>query len=241
MLRDKTKNRRHKRVFRHYSESGSEPGALEIHPDLAKYGTQLIITVYNQNELFEHEISNLDEVANYLKTYPVTWLRVYGLGNVNILQSISETFGLHKLAMEDVVHTHQRPKVEEYDDIKFAVTRLPYFEENESDLEQVSIFWGKNFVITFNERPSDCLNPLVLQIQSNIRRRHLMKPEFLTYSIIDTIVDSFFPILEAYGLDLDNNTPSDESNFSNYMIYNNSEDPKKIEIRPNPMKDINMD
>jgi len=49
------------------------------------------------------------------------------------------------------------------------------------------------------------------------------------------------PAYKRYGLDLDNNTPSDESNFSNYMIYNNSEDPKKIEIRPNPMKDINMD
>ncbi len=49
------------------------------------------------------------------------------------------------------------------------------------------------------------------------------------------------PAYKRYGMELDNNTPSDESNFSNYMIYNNSEDPTKIEIRPNAMKDITLD
>ena len=49
------------------------------------------------------------------------------------------------------------------------------------------------------------------------------------------------PAYKRYGMELDNNSPSDQSNFSDYMIYNNSEDPTKIEIRPNAMKDITLD
>lgn len=49
------------------------------------------------------------------------------------------------------------------------------------------------------------------------------------------------PAYKRYGIELDNSMPSEESNFSNYMIYNNTEDPGKIEIRPNAMKDITLD
>ncbi len=49
------------------------------------------------------------------------------------------------------------------------------------------------------------------------------------------------PAYKRYGLDLDGTISSDESNFSNYMIYNNSTDPTKIEIRPNAIKDITLD
>jgi hypothetical protein len=49
------------------------------------------------------------------------------------------------------------------------------------------------------------------------------------------------PAYKRYGMQLDNSTPSEQSNFSDYMIYNNSEDPTKIEIRPNAMKDITLD
>ena len=49
------------------------------------------------------------------------------------------------------------------------------------------------------------------------------------------------PAYKRYGMNLDNSTPSEQSNFSDYMIYNNSEDPTKIEIRPNAMKDITLD
>ena len=49
------------------------------------------------------------------------------------------------------------------------------------------------------------------------------------------------PAYKRYGMELDNSIPSDESNFSNYMIYSNSEDPSKIEIRPNAIKDITLD
>ena len=49
------------------------------------------------------------------------------------------------------------------------------------------------------------------------------------------------PAYKRYGMELDNSSPSEQSNFSDYMIYNNSEDPSKIEIRPNAMKDITLD
>ena len=49
------------------------------------------------------------------------------------------------------------------------------------------------------------------------------------------------PAYKRYGYNLEDPMPSQRSNFSNYTIYSNSEEPGKIEIRPNAMKDITLD
>lgn len=212
--------RRHKRIFRHLAELGSEPGTLVVHPDLAQYGTKMIVTAFDEKTIEEKSLESLDEIADLKKRFPIVWLRVYGLGNISALQDIAKMFNLHKLAMEDVVNTHQRPKVEEYGDVTFAIARMPYIVEDELDLEQISIFWGTNFVITFNERDKDCLEPLRDRIRKNVRRNMMLNPEYLSYSVIDTIVDSFFPILEVYGLELDDIEEDAIINPSRKIIVN---------------------
>jgi len=80
---------------------------------------------------------------------------------------------------------------------------MPRILEDGLYLEQVSIFWSKNFVVTFMEKEGDCLDPLRVRIRNEERRLSLLHPEYLAYSMIDTIVDSYFPLLEMYGLQLD--------------------------------------
>lgn len=192
-------------LFHHQALPGTAPGTLIAHPDLVAEGIHMQVMAYDDNELVEHEISDPNEILPYLQKFPVTWLDVSGLGDIDVLQKIEQTFGFHPLAMEDVVNIHQRPKIEEYGDIMFGVTRMPQYIDNELELEQVSIFWGKNFVVTFQEDidNGDCLDPLRARIKHGGRRQRLLRADYLAYAMIDTIIDSFFPILETYGTRLD--------------------------------------
>ncbi|QDT04814.1 Magnesium transport protein CorA [Rubripirellula lacrimiformis] len=136
----------------------------------------------------------------------VTWINVDGVGDVVMLKEISKMFGIHPLAMEDVINVHQHAKLEFYGDTMFFVARMPVagdVEGAEFETEQVSIFLIDGMVITVQERPGDCLDPVRNRIANKlgrIRRRHA---DYLAYAIIDAIIDGYFPVLEHYGHKLD--------------------------------------
>lgn len=221
-MRNKIHKPRHDRPeLEHLSRIGSPPGTLTLHPDLLQYGVSLSIMSFDDNELVEKQISSIDEVPLYLNKYPVTWLDISGLGDLTILEKVASMFSLHPLAMEDVVNIHQRPKVEDYGDVMFAVTVMPEMTPNGLDLEQISIFWGKNFVLTFQEKPGgDCLDPLRLRIKNGGKRQRLLRAEYVAYAILDTTIDSFFPILDTLGVKLDDIEEDAITNPSTQIIVN---------------------
>lgn len=96
------------------------------------------------------------------------------------------------------MNVHQRPKVEEYADQTYIVTRMPMFHER-LETEQISIFLGKGYVLTFQERPGDCLDPVRQRLRSQRGRIRANGEDYLTYALLDTVIDSYYPILESHG------------------------------------------
>lgn len=145
----------------------------------------------------------------------VLWVNVDGLGDTAVVQGLGEIFGLHKLALEDVLSVHQRAKVDQYPDNIFIVLREPqtHFEVSTAaeamvggegkgghfDSDQVSMFLGKDFVITFQEKRGDCFNPVRMRIRANRGKVCQSGPDYLVYSIVDAVVDAYFPVLESFG------------------------------------------
>jgi magnesium transporter len=205
--------------YKHRSKLGSEPGTMVSHPDLAQQGVQMSLIAYNSTDLVDKTITDPAEVTEYLNKYPITWLNVCGLGDVDLLQKIAGIFKLNALAMEDVVNVHQRPKIEEYDTQYFAVARIPEYVNHELNLPQISFFWGKNFVITFLERPTDSLNPLIARLKQGGRRQLMLKPEYFSYSLLDTVIDQYFPVLDIYAEQLDTLEEAAIDNPSSSVIY----------------------
>jgi magnesium transporter len=105
---------------------------------------------------------------------------------------------LHRLALEDVVNAHQRPKVDEYEDATFIVCNMIHTEEG-LQTEQVSIFVGERFVVTFQERPGDCFGPIRDRLRHGRGRVRREGPDYLAYTLIDTIIDGYFEPVEKYG------------------------------------------
>jgi len=128
----------------------------------------------------------------------VLWVDVVGLGDLDLIRMLGERFGLHDLALEDVVNVHQRTKIEEYAEQIYIVVRMPT-PESEAETEQVSIFLSKGLVLTFQERVGDCFEPIRQRIRGGKGRIRGLGADYLVYSLLDSVVDAYFPVLDACG------------------------------------------
>ncbi|QDV24128.1 magnesium/cobalt transporter CorA [Aureliella helgolandensis] len=144
------------------------------------------------------EASNLE--AGRLSTSPprpVTWLNIDGLADVELLKEIGAQFGLHPLALEDVVNVGQLAKSEAYDNNLFIILRMPHVTD-QFETEQVSLFLLDGLVITFQEFNGDCLNPVRERLVKSMGRIRSRGADYLAYAIIDAVIDGYFPVLEHF-------------------------------------------
>ncbi len=156
------------------------------------------VMAYSPSDLVESDVDDPGKLRELLGRMPVVWLDIAGLRDVARIQQIGDMFGLHPLALEDAVHTHQRAKVDDYSDYLFLVARMAP-SEGEEDTEQMAMFLGRNYLITFQERPGDCLGGIRDRIRSSKGRIRAVGPDYLAYSLLDTIIDAYFPLLEHHG------------------------------------------
>jgi len=183
-----------------YHQPGSVPGTLNI--DENEPPPTIILIDYNQTEFLHQQITTPEECAPYLDTNSVSWVDVQGLGCENTLQRIAQVFSLHPLLLEDVVNVPERPKVEEYEEQLVIIARMVILKESRNGFhtEQVSLVLGKNYLLTVQEESQyDCFEPVRARIRNSkgiIRRQ---KADYLAYTLIDAIIDGFFPVLEVYG------------------------------------------
>jgi magnesium transporter len=130
--------------------------------------------------------------------FTTVWIDIVQFGDSELISQIGKTFGLHKLALEDAVNTHQRPKVEEYDDYLFVVALM--LEANDAvNTAQVAFFIGAGYVITFQERPGDCFENVRDRIRKGTGRIRTEGSDYTAYALLDAIVDGYFPVLERMG------------------------------------------
>jgi magnesium transporter len=194
-----------KRVRRHLSAKrtapGSMPGTIVVDPAAPK--PIIRVTAYGPESLVEEEVRDLKQLPKYLEKYPVTWVDVVGLGDAKTLEELGKIFNLHPLALEDAAHADQRAKVEEYgEQLLFIIARVVKAKERLHS-EQVSLFVGKNFVISFQERKSDDFVPLQERLRIARGRIRQAGADYLAYAILDAVIDSYFPVLEEFGERLD--------------------------------------
>jgi magnesium transporter len=135
----------------------------------------------------------------------VRWINVDGLGDLGVVRALAEKYRLHPLAVEDVLHIPQRPKVQAYEEDGsyqarlFVVFRELELREGQLHSEQASIFVGHRTVLTFQETPGDVWDPVRQRIRTHGSALRRNDASFLAYSLIDAIVDEAFPILELFG------------------------------------------
>ena len=193
----RTKHRR-RRIFDRVrrTKPGSSPGTIVPHPEAAPPVIEVI--AYGGDQWYDRQVKDLRELPALLDAYAVVWVNVNGLGSAATIQQLGEIFKLHRLALEDVVNVYQRAKVEQYGDHLFIVLRTI---ETQAPIctEQISMFLGHNYVLTFQERPGDDWNPVRERLRQKVGRIRTSGADYLAYALIDAVIDSYFPVLEQLG------------------------------------------
>jgi magnesium transporter len=159
----------------------------------------------------EMAILDIDNLDDFLDRHRpdwsvVRWINVTGLSNMRIIHALATKYNLHPLAVEDLLHLSQRPKVEQYGDEDseiqarlFIVVHTLQMKGESLHSEQVSIFLGHNTVLTFQEAPSEVWDPIRQRIKVRGSRLRNNDASFLVYSLLDANIDCCFPILELFG------------------------------------------
>ena len=185
--------------YRKLTPPGAVAGSFDVPPDARS--PELRLHRYGEGRLDEDRLATLPARAE-VQPGPdeVVWLDVHGLGDEELLHALRDAWHLPPLALADVVNTPQRDKVEVLRDHLFVVAHQSWRDaDGELQTGQVSFFLGRNVVITLHDGDPDTFAAVRHRLRhprSSLTRRGA---DYLLYALLDTLIDSYFPLLEHTG------------------------------------------
>lgn len=176
---------------------GAGPGTLMVHAQ-AK-APNIRVMRYSSEKLEERDITLVGDLKGLLSADAVCWIDVQGLGDEGVLRELAALFTIHPLALEDIVNVPQRPKVERYEEHTLWITRMALVQDGTLDPEQISVFIGANYVLTFQERRGDVFDPIRDRLRQGRPMIRGSGPSYLAYALLDAVIDGYYPVLESFG------------------------------------------
>ncbi|MBR8700436.1 Cobalt/magnesium transport protein CorA [Fusobacterium sp. DD29] len=195
---DESKNRKKK--------IGLPPGSILYTGENPQHKVNIEMIAYNDS-VIKREIFDEDENLDVLKKdfKGVKWINIDGIHNIALIKKIGDLFNLDNLVMEDVANSTQRAKVEEREDYLFIVLKMLNINLISKDItyEQISFIVGEDYLLTFQETPGDVLDSVRARIESPNYKMRKKSIGYLTYAILDSIVDYYFMVLDEVEIEID--------------------------------------
>lgn len=186
-------------------KAGLSPGTLMYVGDEKSGKPRITVIDYDASGFLEKEVGSVEECFPFKETSTVTWINVDGVHDASVIEKLGARFDIHPLVLEDIMTTTQRPKTEDLGGTVYVVLRMIEYNEEcaGTTADQLSLILGPNYVLTFQETPGDCLDPVRDRIRSGKGRIRKLGPDYLTYAVIDAVVDNYFFVLEKLGERID--------------------------------------
>lgn len=187
------------RFVKSYSEKIGVPAGSLIHVGHKRLQSSIDVTEYS-TDFFEKKI-NVPLTSLFKKERGNTnvWINIEGIEDEKAISAIGENFSIHKLILEDILHFDVRPKIEIFENYIFVTLKMIAFnsETNEIDTEHVSVIFGDKFVVSIQEgKDGDVFEPIRKRLEDKNNLITKRTSDFLAYSLIDSIVDNYFLVLE---------------------------------------------
>ena len=181
------------------SKIGLSPGAFVHVGDKKVEKVTIELIDYDIQKYDSKELRTIEEAFPFKDTHTVSWLNINGLHDTDVIQKIGKHFDIHPLSIEDILNTEQRPKIEIYDHYIFVSLKMLTYDKSQMEVqdEQISLILGKHYVLSFQEREGDVLAPVRDRIKTGAGRLRKMGPDYLTYAILDILIDHYFYVLEC--------------------------------------------
>ena len=180
-------------------KTGLPPGTMVHVGEDSAVETVISIIDYDKDNFAQTKVNSINDILKLRDTNTIKWVNIEGLKNIELIESIGHSFNVHPLVLEDIVNVHQRPKFEEYDNYLFIVLKSISLHSKEFSVshDQVSILLFNNIVFTLKEKHDDIFIPLLQRIENSKGKIRAFGSDYLVYTIIDTLVDQNFLILDA--------------------------------------------
>jgi magnesium transporter len=179
-------------------KTGLPPGSLVHVGEVKTERPEISLMEYDERELVERRFASIVESRAYQPGKATVWLNVHGLHEPDVMAEIGHRFGLHPLVLEDILHTGQRPKVDDYGDYIYLVTHFLALDAASQEVraDQVSIVVGANFVLSFQERRTGWFDPVRERLRGDKGPIRRLGADYLGYSLLDAVVDRYFVVLD---------------------------------------------
>jgi magnesium transporter len=194
-VKQKARSRRHTRIPVPRRDPAAPPGTLTAGPGAEPTRAQVL--AYGPDGVLERDQVAVEELRQLRSSYPVVWVSLVGVGDVEAFRRIGDVFGLHVLALEDMVSAHQRPKAEDYEQHLLVVLRHAGLTPQLS-LQQVALVVGDGFVLSVEESPTEAYAAIRQRIREGKGRIRGRGADYLAHAIIDRTLDSYLPLVEAH-------------------------------------------
>lgn len=180
---------------------GAAPGSLIFIGRQKTDVPRIRVTQYNAEYLKEGELKCLDKIQEYISDDHVTWISIEGLHDIPLIEQMGKKFNIPGLVLEDILNTDERPKMNEDDTHIFLILKaLSFSKENrKTEIDQISMILGSNYLITLQETNTQYFEDVTKRLYSGLSKIRTYSPDYLCYTLIDTLVDGYILNIEKLG------------------------------------------
>lgn len=159
--------------------------------------TSMQLFQFNKDNYTENKEFKAADVVGFPESGSVYWLNIHGIHDVELIKNICFKLGIHRLVVQDILDTNQRPKLQEFDEyIFFSVKSILPTDTNELKVEQISFILGNNYVLSFQEKPADYFEHIRQRIREYKGLARERTADFLLYLLLESILDNYYTTLE---------------------------------------------
>ncbi|MDD5635697.1 MAG: magnesium/cobalt transporter CorA, partial [Atribacterota bacterium] len=162
---------------------------------------KISIIDYSPEYLEEKTVDGIEKCIPYLEKPTITWINIDGIHQTDIIEQIGQSFKIHPLTLENIMNTAQRPKIEYFSNYIYIALKMIYWDNDKQELsiEHISLILTDHTVISFQEKEGDVFNPVRQRIKNEAGKIRKSDSDYLLYSLLDSVVDQYFLVLEKVG------------------------------------------
>ena len=164
-------------------KAGLPPGTPVYLGDKKVENIKITVIDYDGETFEERVVETIEESFPYREKPSVSWINIDGLHEVPVIEKTGKCFGIHPLVIEDIMNTEQRTKMDIFDEHIFISMKMHSYDGERAEIhsEQVSLVFGQNFLLTFQEKPGDVFDAVRNRLRTNKGRIRKNGPDYLCY------------------------------------------------------------
>jgi magnesium transporter len=184
---------------------GKVPGSLILIGKQKMEKPEIRLMDIETDQLVEKELKSIDGASQYKDSAPVSWINIWGIHDLGMMEKLGNIFQLDSIFLEDVLNTDQRPRYETGESYNAIILKMIKYDQTSKSIssEQLTLILGKRYLVTLQEQVGDVFDPVRERIRNTKRRIRFTDADYLAYALLDTIVEGYIFVTEALGREIE--------------------------------------